>query len=174
MGNSPGFSIFYCPSGHSFLIHCRPSIRGGAKGALAPPPHKKLLPQIVRRGSRGGQEGLGPPPPPYKILDPPVLVGHFILWGEKWGGGGARAPSAPPPPVPPPLPGHVPLAARALPGTTGQTVILYAIYILKGICTWFPLTGLDSVVKFCLTWSQFTYSMALDAYHIDSVNTCYD
>ena len=46
--------------------------------------------------------------------------------------------------------------------------------LLKGICTWFPLTGLDSVVKFCLTWSQFTYSMALDAYHIDSVNTCYD
>ena len=45
---------------------------------------------------------------------------------------------------------------------------------LKGICTWFPLTGLNSDVKFCLTWSQFTYSMALDAYHIDSVNTCYD
>ena len=46
--------------------------------------------------------------------------------------------------------------------------------LLKGICTWFPLTGLDSVVIFWLTWSQFTYSMALDAYHIDSVNTCYD
>ena len=45
---------------------------------------------------------------------------------------------------------------------------------LKGICTWFPLTGLDSIVKFWLTWTQFTYSMALDAYHIDSVNTCYD
>ena len=32
-----------------------------------------------------------------------MLVGHFILWGEKWGG--ARAPSAPP--VPPPLDGVV-------------------------------------------------------------------
>ena len=30
------------------------------------------------------------------------------------------------------------------------------------------------IFKFGLTWSPFTYSMTLDAYHIDSVNTCYD
>ena len=30
------------------------------------------------------------------------------------------------------------------------------------------------IFKVGLTWSPFTYSMTLDAYHIDSVNTCYD
>ena len=60
---------------------------GGARGPWPPPPpHKILLPQIVRRGPRGpcpppgGQEGPPPPPggprgpcpPPYKILDPPM------------------------------------------------------------------------------------------------------
>ena len=48
------------------------------------------------------------------------------------------------------------------------------IVTIKGNMHMISLTGLDSVVKFCLTWSQFTYSVALDAYHIDSVNTCYD
>ena len=38
----------------------------------------------------------------------------------------------------------------------------------------FPLAGFDSSVKFSLTWSPFSYSMTLDAYHIDSVNRCYD
>ena len=51
--------------------------------------------------------------------------------------------------------------------------VLY-IYILKGIYARFPLTGFDSIVKFSLTWSPFSYSVTLDAYHIDSVNTCYD
>ena len=44
-------------------------IQGG--GLAPPPPHKKLLPQIVRRGSRGAKRAL--PPPLYKILDPPML-----------------------------------------------------------------------------------------------------
>ena len=39
---------------------------------------------------------------------------------------------------------------------------------------WPDSIDLDSVVKFPLTWAPFTWSMALDAYHIDSVNTCYD
>ena len=63
-----------------FILPYHARIQGGAKGALAPPPpHKILLPQIVRRGPRGpwppppgGQEGLGPPP--YKILDPPMHI----------------------------------------------------------------------------------------------------
>ena len=45
---------------------------------------------------------------------------------------------------------------------------------LKGIYARFPLAGFDSIFKFSLTWSPFSYSMTLDAYHIDSVNTCYD
>ena len=43
---------------------------------------------------------------------------------------------------------------------------------LKGIYARFPLAGFDSIFKFSLTWSPFSYSMTLDAYHIDSVNTC--
>ena len=39
--------------------------RGSPRG----PPTKKLLPQIVRRGSRGAKRALAPP---YKILDPPM------------------------------------------------------------------------------------------------------
>ena len=35
---------------------------GGGQGGLGPPPHKKLLPQIVRRGSRGAKRALAPPP----------------------------------------------------------------------------------------------------------------
>ena len=36
---------------------------GGARGPWPPPPaHKKLLPQIVRRGSRGAKKALPPPP----------------------------------------------------------------------------------------------------------------
>ena len=45
---------------------------------------------------------------------------------------------------------------------------------LKVIYARFPLAGIDVIVKFGLTCSPLTYSMALDAYHIDSVNTCYD
>ena len=45
---------------------------------------------------------------------------------------------------------------------------------LKALCTRFPLAGIEYIFKFLLTCSPLTYSMALDAYHIDSVNTCYD
>ena len=48
------------------------------------------------------------------------------------------------------------------------------LVVLKGIATSFPLAGIDSMFKFLLTCSPLTYSMALDAYHIDSVNTRYD
>ena len=34
--------------------------------------------------------------------------------------------------------------------------------------------GIDYIFTFLLTCSRLTYSMALDAYHIDFVNTCYD
>ena len=45
---------------------------------------------------------------------------------------------------------------------------------LKVIYARFPLAGIDVIVKFWLTCSPLTYSVALDAYHIDSVTTCYD
>ena len=72
------FSYYQVPQ---FVEQCRRGSRGGGpRGPCPPPPHKIVLPQIVRRGSRGakralppppgGQEGLGPPP--YKILDPPM------------------------------------------------------------------------------------------------------
>ena len=52
--------------------------RGGAKGALAPPPpHKILLPQIVRRGPRGPW-----PPPPRgakRALAPPLTKSWIRL-----------------------------------------------------------------------------------------------
>ena len=51
----------------------------------------------------------------------------------------------------------------------GQSV--FSSSILKGIYT--P-AGIAYIFKFGLTWSPFTYSMTLDVYHIDSVNTCYD
>ena len=55
---------------------------GGPRGPCPPPPHKILLPQIVRRGPRGpwppppppGAKRALAPPPPYKILDPPMHV----------------------------------------------------------------------------------------------------
>ena len=52
--------------------------------------------------------------------------------------------------------------------------------IKRSTCMAFPFKGNmhmispDRIRFDRLTWSQFTYSMALDAYHIDSVNTCYD
>ena len=53
-----------------------------------------------------------------------------------------------------------------------------ATWLIKGNShidfPWPDSIDLDSVVKFSLTWAPFTWSMALDAYHIDSVNTCYD
>ena len=91
---------------------------GGGKGALAPPPHKILLPQIVRRGPRGPC-----PPPPggdKRALAPPLTKSWIRLChseeffpplaSEKVVGlsppththtllrvgGGAKAPSAPP------------------------------------------------------------------------------
>ena len=48
-------------------VHCgrrQARIQGGDQGGLGPPPHKKLLPQIVKRGSRGAKMALAPPPPP--------------------------------------------------------------------------------------------------------------
>ena len=46
----------------------------GGQGGLAPPPHthtqKKLLPQIVRRGSRGAWGA--------KILDPPLVCKAYV------------------------------------------------------------------------------------------------
>ena len=50
---------------------------GGPRGPC-PPPHKKLLPQIVRRGSRGAKRALAPP---YKILDPPMYNHTVVEWG---------------------------------------------------------------------------------------------
>ena len=56
--------------------------RGGPRGPWPPPPHKILLPQIVRRGPRGPWPPRGPrgpwPPPPYKILDPPMLSEDLV------------------------------------------------------------------------------------------------
>ena len=48
---------------------------------------------------------------------------------------------------------------------------LYLNLDLKVIYARFPLAGIDVIVKFLLTCSPLTYSMALDAYHIDSVTT---
>ena len=67
----------FCATASDYTIICvqtrysdHARIQGGAKGALAPPPppHKILLPQIVRRGPRGpwppprGPRGPWPPP----------------------------------------------------------------------------------------------------------------
>ena len=54
--------------------------------------------------------------------------------------------------------------------SAGNLIYNITLY-LKGIYT--P-AGIAYIFKFGLTWSPFTYSMTLDAYHIDSVNTCYD
>ena len=51
--------------------------RGGGKGALAPPPHKILLPQIVRRGPRGP---CPPPGGPRGPCPPPLTKSWIRLW----------------------------------------------------------------------------------------------
>ena len=60
---------------YSTKLHClcnSGADPGGPRGPCPPPPNK-LLPQIVRRGSRGGQEGLAPPPGGQEGLAPPPL-----------------------------------------------------------------------------------------------------
>ena len=61
----------YCPSGHSFLIHCRPSMCPSAGRAL----------HTLGRNFCIAPLGT----PSWYIVGlacTPVLVGHFILWGE--------------------------------------------------------------------------------------------
>ena len=137
-------------------------------GACAPPP-------LLRVGG-GGKDMFVPPHFQTKNLglgiEPTDMCDVPLAWlaSRCW----ARQMCPPPHThtfchVPTPLYGCYPSWYKSLPcrrtGLPGQ---------LKGIATWFPLTGLDSIVKFSLTWPPFTDSMALDAYHIDSVNTCYD
>ena len=63
----------YCPSGHSFLIHCRPSMYPSAGRAL----------HTLGRNFFIAPLGT----PSWYIVGlacTPVLVGHFILWGENF------------------------------------------------------------------------------------------
>ena len=62
---------------------------GGARGPCPPPPlHKKLLPQIVRRGSRGAKRALPPrgakralpPPPPLQNPGSAYAVSHTEVY----------------------------------------------------------------------------------------------
>ena len=62
---------------------CRRGSRGGQGGLAPPPPHKKLLPQIVRRGSRGAKALLAPGGVQLRPSWPPwTLTKSWIrLWG---------------------------------------------------------------------------------------------
>ena len=73
-------------------------IQVGPRGPCPPPPpphtHTKLLPQIVRRGSRGGKRALitqSPPPPPGGqeglVPPPPPLQNPGSAYGRPWGVG---------------------------------------------------------------------------------------
>ena len=70
-------------------------------------------------------------------------------------------------------PAHSPLSrSKQMPPNEKPYTCMSTFYpSLKGIYARFPLAGFDSIFKFSLTWSPFSYSMTLDAYHIDSVNT---
>ena len=80
-------SLFTLLSLNPFLLLChpisyRPSLlylyyQARIQGGPRPPPHKKLLPQIVRRGSRGAKRAL-PPPGGQDGLAPPPLTKSWI------------------------------------------------------------------------------------------------